>query len=96
MQVHLGRRAKIAIRSLSPQEQKSIKDAIAKLETLDESHLGPHSMLGVERLFSGTKMFVYDCGRGLRLLLSTADGSCSIEDVIHRERLAQIPQGAQT
>jgi hypothetical protein len=91
MNILMQRRAEIAFRSLSKMEKEKIAAAISVLSAVDCTKLRQEQnlhKLAVGR--SDKELYVYRGTSNLRLIISLDDDTCSIEDIVDRDRLNQL------
>lgn len=82
MNVHLHRRAEIALRSLHEDERRRVSSVLRNLESTSD-------LAGVE-MEPGSDLSIIRVGPGLRLILSLADGAISVDDIVPSERVERI------
>jgi hypothetical protein len=87
----LQRRAEIAIRSLSRVEQEQVGRALDKIGAIAPDELCQRSKVRKLRVGSGETLYEYPGTPSLRLILSIKGDRCTIEDVIDRDKLSQLP-----
>lgn len=88
MQIHLTRRAEIALRSLSPREQNHIRKALETLsvsERVDLCHSRKMKMIASGAMCG--KVFVYQSSNRFHLVLSFGGEECVVEDIVDYDRL---------
>ena len=91
MQLHIERRAEIALRSLQKNEQNQINRALNELLDLDRATLMQSPRLNILASgFSSRKLFVYKGSPTLRLVLTFDDDMCVLEDVVYHDRLDRL------
>lgn len=78
MNVHLHRRAEIALRSLREDERRRVSSVLQDLERA-----------GVEAE-PGSDLSIVPVGPELRLILSLTDGAISVDDIVPSERIERI------
>lgn len=90
MRLVLERRAEIALRSLSPTEQKQLSRAMDEIRATDpqEFYRSPkvHRFIAA----SGDALYSYKGNRGLRLILSVNADTCTVEEVAHHDRIMPL------
>ncbi|NJM75837.1 MAG: hypothetical protein HC852_08705 [Acaryochloridaceae cyanobacterium RU_4_10] len=87
----LERRAEIAIRSLSQQEQEQVGQALDEIGVIAPDELCQSSKVQKFRAGSGETFYVYPGTPSLRLILSINGDKYTLEDVIDRDKLSRLP-----
>lgn len=91
MRIQIQRRAEIALRSLQKPERRQIERALDELLAFDRAALKSDPKLQlIATGLSGKKIAVYRGGRKLRLVLTFQDETCTLEDVVHHDRLDRL------
>lgn len=95
MNLKFERRAEIALRSLRGKDQKQVSRALHILEATPPNKLFPNSK--VHKFPSNpdsAPLYVYGGGMRLRLILAIDGETCTVLDVVDRDRLSRLlPQG---
>lgn len=91
MQIHIQRRAEIALRSLQKLERKQVDRALDELLASDRAALksNPKFHLLASGL-SNRKLAVYRGGPRLRLILTFEGETCTLEDIVDHDRLDRM------
>jgi hypothetical protein len=91
MQLLLHRRAEIALRSLPEADRFKIKFALANLVGADLKQFLKNTKL--KKLATGIsdkKLFIYRGSTNLRIILSFEGDTCTVEDIVARDRLDRL------
>lgn len=87
MNLIIQRRAEIALRSLGRAQQKPIIRALDELSSTAPDELHRNPKLYRLAAASGEKLYVYKGSLRLRLILSIDADTCTVEDVVHYDKL---------
>ncbi len=91
MHILKQRRVEIALRSLGPREQKKIKRVLSALSAADWTQLRKSPDLHkLATGYSDKKLFIYRATPKLRLILSLEGDTCTVEDIVDRDRLHRL------
>jgi mRNA-degrading endonuclease RelE of RelBE toxin-antitoxin system len=95
MNVQLQDRAEVALRSLDPPEREKIRAALRELERTDLGEGERTRKLRALKLASQAKLYSFNAGRILRLILSYSPSKWVVEDIMLRDGLARflLPNG---
>lgn len=94
MNVTIKRRAEISLNLLNETEQKKLKRALDKLAVLSPTDFYHFRDIHKLALFSGEKLYSLKGGEYLRIILSVDaenNEQCTVEDIMDRRRLEQLP-----
>jgi hypothetical protein len=94
MIVSMKRRAEIALNLSNETEQKKLKRALDKLAVLSPADFYHFRDIHKLVLFSGEKLYSLKGGQYLRIILSVNaenNEQCTVEDIMDRRRLEQLP-----
>ncbi len=96
MIVSMKRRAEIALNLSNETEQKKLKRALNKLDALSPTDFYNSGLSGIHKLvsYSGEKLYALKAGLDLRIILSVDNENaekCTVEDIMNRRRLEQLP-----
>ena len=95
MNVQLQDRAEVALRSLDPPEREKIRAALRELEKTDLGKAERTRKLRALKLASQAKLYSFNAGGILRLILSYRPSQWVVEDIMLRDGLARflLPNG---
>lgn len=90
MNITIQRRADMALKSLSLMEKGQLESALKELKVLSATEFYNHPEIQKLISASGEKLYAFIGSKRLRIILSANADSCTVEDILDRERLSRL------